>query len=179
MSLIVTCARHFEQSAKEEVERILSGLGDPAARASDTGISGILTVATGLEPVGAVAGIREMFLDEPWSIRYCMRIMPVQRMTGTSIGEIEEAARSLLGAIPEGASYRVSVEKRNSGISRQEIITKVASLVKNPVSLDAPDWTVLIEILGGRTGVSVLAGGGIFSAERIRRGLGDDGGLLD
>ena len=33
-----------------------------------------------------------MILDEPWSIRYCLRIIPIQKVVETEIQEIEKYA---------------------------------------------------------------------------------------
>ena len=42
--LIVTCARHFEPDACDEIEKILADLGDESAYAKATSMSGIITV---------------------------------------------------------------------------------------------------------------------------------------
>ena len=52
-------------------------------------MSGILTAETKLDPTQVVRKIKEMFLDEPWSIRYCLRIIPIQKTIETKIEEIE------------------------------------------------------------------------------------------
>ena len=44
--LIVTCARHFEPDACDEIEKILADLGDESAYARATSMSGIITVET-------------------------------------------------------------------------------------------------------------------------------------
>ena len=43
-------------------------------------MSGILTAEKKLEPIEVVKQIPEMLLDEPWSIRYCLRIIPIQKI---------------------------------------------------------------------------------------------------
>ena len=176
MNLIVTCARHREPDAQEELEDILSGLGDPGAEVSITGMSGILTATTALEPVSAVGRIREMILDEPWSVRHCLRIVPVQRVVRTDLGEIEAAAKEMYRrACGQGtASYRISVEKRNSDLSSREIISRVAGCIKDRVSLESPDRIILVEILGGVTGISVLLDGSdVLSVEKTKRSMSD------
>ena len=47
--LIVTCARHFEPDACDEIEKILADLGDESAYAKATSMSGIITVETSLD----------------------------------------------------------------------------------------------------------------------------------
>jgi len=156
MNLIVTCARHFEPEAEEELSGILEELGDSDVRVSITNMSGILTAQTRIDPVGAIAKIREMLLDEPWSVRYCLRMIPIQKVVETKIAEIEKGVTDLYEQILDNETYRISIEKRNSNISSQEIITKIANEIKNKVSLDFPDKVILIEILGNVTGIAIL-----------------------
>jgi tRNA acetyltransferase TAN1 len=73
--------------------------------------------------------------------------------------------------VNEKESYRITIEKRNSDISSTEIISKIADNITNKVSLEKPDWIVLIEILGNKTGVSVLKSDDIFSLEISKREL--------
>ncbi len=173
MNLIITCSRHLEPETKEEIARILGEFGDSEPKITITSMSGILTVKTQLDPVEVVKKIREMILDEPWSVRYCLRIIPIQKLSETKIEEIEETISELTGSIPKGESYRISIEKRNSNISSQELITKIATKIKNKVSLENPDKIVLIEVLGTKTGISVLNNSDILSVEKTKRSMSD------
>ncbi len=173
MNLIITCARHLEPETKEEIARNLGEFGDSEPKITITSMSGILTVKTQLDPVEVVKKIRERILDEPWSVRYCLRIIPIQKLSETKIEEIEETISELIGSIPKGESYRISIEKRNSNISSQELITKIATKIKNKVSLENPDKIVLIEVLGTKTGISVLNNSDILSVEKTKRSMSD------
>ena len=98
-------------------------------------MSGILTAETKLDPIEIVRRIKEMLLDEPWSVRYCKRIIPIQRVIESKIEEIEESVVELSDQILDEETYRISIEKRNSDLSSKEIITKIANKIKNKVSL--------------------------------------------
>ena len=173
MNLIITCARHLEPETQEEITRILGELGDSEPKITISSMSGILTAETKLDPVKVVKKILELILDEPWVVRYCLRIIPIHRVTETKIEEIEEIISELVELIPEGDSYRISIEKRNSDISSQELITKIANKIKNKVSLENPDKIVQIEILGSKTGISILEKSDILSVEKTKRSLSD------
>jgi tRNA acetyltransferase TAN1 len=136
-------------------------------------MSGILTVKTQLEPVEVVKKIKEMILDEPWSIRYCLRIIPMQKFVDTDIEKIDETVSEISNSITEDDTYRISIEKRNSQMVSQELIKKIAEKFKNKVSLENPDKIIQIEILGGKTGVSILSKGEILSLEKTKRSLSD------
>ena len=173
MNLIVTCARHLETDTEDELMSFLDEFGDSEPKITITKMSGILVVETRLEPIETVRKIKEKFLDEPWSVRYCLRIIPVQIETESKIEEILEAVSELSDQIHENESYRVSIEKRNSDISSQELITKIASTFKNKVSLEFPDKTVLVEILGNKSGVSILKKSDILSIEKAKRSMSE------
>ena len=173
MNLIITCARHLEPETKEEITRILGEMGDSEPEITITSMSGILTVKTKLDPVEVIKRIRELIIDEPWSIRYCLRIIPIQKLSETKIEEIEETISELIGSIQKGETYRISIEKRNSSISSQELITKIATKIKNKVSLESPDKIIQIEILGIKTGISILEKSDILSVEKTKRSMSD------
>ncbi|HJO32434.1 MAG TPA: THUMP domain-containing protein, partial [Nitrosopumilus sp.] len=114
-----------------------------------------------------------MILDEPWSVRYCSRIIPIQKVIETQIDEIEKCVSEISEQILQDDKYRISIEKRNSDISSKEIITKIANQIKNKVSLEYPDKVILIEILGNKTGVSILKKSDVLSIEKTKRSISE------
>ncbi len=173
MNLIITCPRHFEEEASEEVKRILIELGDQEPKIIISSMPGILTGITSLNPIESIEKIREKILDEPWSVRYCLRIIPIQGVCKTNIKEIEDEILKKIVVIKSEDSYRITIEKRNSKVSSDEIISKIAKNISNKVSLDSPDWVILIEIIGDEAGVSVIRNNNILSVEKTKRSLSD------
>ena len=173
MNLIITCARHLEPETKDELNDILEDFGDSDAQISITSMSGILTAETKLDPIEIVRKIKEMILDEPWSIRYCLRIIPIQKIIESKMEEIEQAISSMSQEILDGETYRISIEKRNSDLSSKEIITKIADRIKNKVSLEFADKIILIEVLGNKTGISILKKSDILSIEKTKRSISE------
>jgi tRNA acetyltransferase TAN1 len=173
MNLIVTCARNLEGEAEEEIMDILDELGDPDVKISVSNMSGIITVQTKLDPIEVVRKMKEILLDEPWSIRYCLRVIPIQKIVETNLEKIEECISSISDKIEDNESYRILIEKRNSDISSKEIITNIANQIKNKVSLDFPDKIILIEILGIVTGISLIIKSDILSLEKTKRSMSE------
>ena len=173
MNLIVTCARNLEGEAEEEIMDILDELGDPDVKISVSNMSGIITVQTKLDPIEVVRKMNEILLDEPWSIRYCLRVIPIQKIFETNLEKIEECISSISDKIEDNESYRILIEKRNSDISSKEIITNIANQIKNKVSLDFPDKIILIEILGIVTGISLIKKSDILSLEKTKRSMSE------
>jgi tRNA acetyltransferase TAN1 len=152
---------------------ILEKLGDSEPTITITNMSGILTAETKLEPIEVVKKIKEMLLDEPWCIRYCLRIIPIQKITETKIESIEKGITDLIKLISNGESYRILIEKRNSNISSQELISRVAKKIENKVSLEFPDKIILIEVLGNKTGIAIVKKEDILSVEKTKRSISE------
>ena len=173
MNLIVTCARHLEPEAEQELKNFLEEVGDSEPTITITKMSGILTANTILNPVEIIKKLRERIIDEPWSIRYCLRIIPIQNTTETNVDSIGKQVSDMKDLISDGESYRISIEKRNSDISSQELIAHIAKNIKNKVSLEFPDKVILIEILGKRAGVAIVRRTDILSVEKTKRSLSE------
>lgn len=169
MNLIITCARNLESETKNEIKKILDELGDQEPEILNVGMRGILMVDTTIEPSKIIDWIRNKVVEEPWLIRYCLRIIPIQSITETNIDKIKQNVIKLKDSIQKNDSYRITVEKRNTSVSTNEIITEVAKIFPNKVSLNKPDFTVLIEILGDKTGISILKDSELFSLDKSKR----------
>ncbi len=169
MNLIITCARNLESETKNEIKKILDELGDQEPEILNVGMRGILMVDTTIEPSKIIDWIRNKVVEEPWLIRYCLRIIPIQSITETNIDKIKQNVIKLKDSIQKNDSYRITVEKRNTSVSTNEIITEVAKIFPNKVSLNKPDLIVLIEILGNKTGISILKDSELFSLDKSKR----------
>jgi tRNA acetyltransferase TAN1 len=173
LNLIITCPRHFEEEAGQEIQKIISMFGDDESKIIITDMPGILTAETVLEPLDIIQKLREKIVDEPWSIRYCLRIIPIQGNCSADINEITDEILKNIGEIKTDDSYRITIEKRNSNISSDEIISNIAKNISNKVSLSNPDWILLVEIIGKQAGVAVIPNNAILSVEKVKRSLSD------
>jgi len=169
LNLIITCARNLESETKNEIDKILDELGDQEPEILNVGMRGILMVNTVIEPSKIIDYVKNKMIEEPWLIRYCLRIIPIQMITETEIDKIKQNVIKLKDTIQKNDSYRITIEKRNTSISSNEIITEIAKIFPNKVSLNQPDWIILIEILGNETGISILKNDGMFSLDKAKR----------
>jgi len=171
LNLIVTCGRNLESEAKNEIKKIINELGDQELEVFNSGMRGILTVNTMINPLEVIDYARNKINEEPWFMRYCLRIIPIQIVTDTDVDKIKQNVIKFKDCIQKNDSFRITVEKRNSAISTKEIITEIAKALPNKVSLEKPTWTILIEVLGEKTGISILKNDGLFSLEKSKRNL--------
>ena len=169
MNLIVTCSRHMEEDAVNEITKFLQDIGDIESEIEISEFSGIITVSTSLNPFDLVEKIRTKILDEPWSVRYCHRFIPIQETTGTSLDEITKAVQKHVNIMKPTDSYRITIEKRGSDLSSKNMIEEIAKIIQNKVSLEEFDWNVIIEVLGKTAGISVLKDKDIVSTLKVKR----------
>ena len=169
MNLIITCARNLESETKNEIMKILGELDDQEPEILNVSMRGILTINTTIEPSKIIDYVKNKVIEEPWSIRYCLRLIPIQSVTETETDKIAQNVVKLKDTIHKNDSYRITIEKRNTSISSSEIITEVAKIFPNKVSLNQPDWIVLIEIIGNETGISILKNDELFSLDKAKR----------
>ena len=162
-NLIVTTNRFWEEDGENEILDLLEVFGDHEAESEIIGIRGIILAETSLDPFVVIEKLKEMVALEPWQIRYVLRVLPVQVVVPTTIYAISKAARDLSSRIGN-ETFRVTVEKRHNSLCSMEVVEAVASQIQNKVDLENPCWVLLVQILGGLTGISVLRPNQIFSS---------------
>ena len=159
----------MEVETINEVTHLLDEFGDPNARSSKTGFSGIIKIETVMELLELIKKFRDKIENEPWELRYCSRIIPIQKTCKTDLISIKDNVIELISSIKANETYKISIERRNSELIRNEIISNIANLLSNSVSLEIPDWEVIIQILGNETGISVMPANSILSISKIKR----------
>jgi len=155
-NLLATTARGFEEDLCSEIWYLLGDIGDSTAQVERTGVTGLIAAKTVLDPFDVVEKFRKILRERPFEFRYTFRVIPVEKVVRTDLEEIERVVGNLITKISKGETFRVTVEKRFSSASSKEIIDTVASRIERKVDLSKPDKIVLIEVVGGITGVSVL-----------------------
>jgi len=155
-NLLVTTARGNEEDACSEIWYLLGEIGDSAVKVDKTGITGLIAAKTAFNPFEIIEKFRVILKERPYEFRYTLRIIPVEKVVRTDVGEIQRAVTELGSKIKEGETFRVTVEKRFTNTSTNDIIAAAAANIERRVDLNRPDKIVLIEVVGGLTGVSVV-----------------------
>lgn len=154
-NLLATTYRRAEGHARSELRYVLEQAGDAASIVDRTGISGVIVAKTTLGPFESIRKFREILKERPYEFRYLLRLIPIEKVVETSLEQVQKAIQELSPKIGEEETFRVTVEKRFTTMSSKELIEAVALCVKNKVNLSRPDKVILIEVLGGLTGVSI------------------------
>lgn len=162
-NLLATTYRGNERNACSELRYLLEQIGDPTSNVNKTGISGLIAAKTSLNPSETMKKLREVLHERPYEFRYMLRIIPVEKVVPTDLNEIAKATAELGSGIGKKETFRVTVEKRFTTISTHEIIEIAAANIKRKVNLEKPDKVLLIEVVGGSTGISLIAPDDILS----------------
>ena len=167
-NLLITTTRGSEAEVCSEIWYLLGEIGDNSIHVDKTGISGLIVAKTTFQPHEAIRKLRKLLEERPYEFRYSLRIIPIQEVVQTDLDEITEKAAQLAVEIEENNSFRITVEKRHSDISRIDIIEAVAKDIHRKVDLKNPQKIILIEVVGGLTGISVINPKSIISTSKER-----------
>lgn len=155
-NLLVTTARGDEANACSEIWYLLKEVGDEAATVEKTGVAGLIAVKTSFDPFEVIKKFREILRERPYEFRYSLRIIPIEKTIRTDLGEIQRVATEMGSRIGEDETFRVTVEKRFTEFSTRDIIEAAAANIERKVNLNNPDKILLVEVVGGVTGVSLI-----------------------
>tara|TARA_B110000014_G_scaffold243970_1_gene214769 strand:- start:38 stop:559 length:522 start_codon:yes stop_codon:yes gene_type:complete len=169
MNLIITCQRNLEDPTILETQNMLERFGDVDAKIEKTEFSGIIQVETSLDNIKVLDNFRELIDDEPWLIKYCSRIIPIQKECESRLDDIVNASIELSNVMKENETYRITVEKRHSSLHTKDIIANIANSISNKVSLENSNWEIIVQVLRNKTGISVVPPDTILSVNKQKR----------
>lgn len=156
-NLLATTARGNERPMINELLYLLKEeLADPEARASKTKVRGLIVAKTSLDPCLVIDKFRVILAERPYEFRYALRILPIERVVPTDLGEIKRVTAELAARIGEKQTFRVTVEKRFTDLHSRDLIEAAAGDIEREVNLQNPDLILLIEVVGGLTGLSLV-----------------------
>ncbi len=156
-NLLVACPRDRERAATSEIRYFIGDLlEDPKLKISRTPISGLLACKTTLDPFEVIQRLKEFAIENPYQFRFAIRFTPFEECVESEMDCIVEATERLLPKIGEDESFRVTVKRRHTELENMDVVKAVAAVIPRKVNLDSPDKTVLLEIVGEWTGMSIL-----------------------
>jgi len=155
-NLLVSTPRMRENDACSEIWFLLSEIGDREPVVERSGVTGLIVAKTTFDLFKAISEFRRLLRERPEEFRYTFRVVPIEVVVPTRLELIRKVSLELSARIREDETFRVTIEKRHTTLSSTEIIEAVAEGINRKVNLLKPDRIVLIEILGGVTGVSVI-----------------------
>jgi len=168
-NLLTSTTRSGGKWACTELLKILRELGDMEAVAHVTSVLGLVVADTKLDPFEAVHKMRGMLKAVPWTFRSVLKVIPIEKVVSTDIEAISSAVSELAHKIDANETFRVTIDKRHTVVHTKGVVEAVASRITNKVNLENPDKIILIEVLGGITGISILRTEDILSVVKEKK----------
>jgi len=155
-NMLASTSRGNERLTCAELVFLLKTIGDPDPVASKTGIRGLIVAKTNLNQVEAIEKLRGLLNEKPYEFRYSLRILPIEKIVRTDLAEIKLVAREFASRIGDDETFRVTVETRFTSLHSRDLIEAAATEILRKVNLENPDKVLLIEVVGGLTGISLI-----------------------
>jgi len=155
-NLLVTTWRGNENNVRSELKQLLEAIGESSVNVEKTGVSGLIVAKTSSDPYELINRFRNILRERPYEFRHALRLIPIEIVVRTDLDQVKEAVTQLGSRIAENETFRVTVEKRFTAIHTRDIIQAAAAGVKRKVNLRNPDRIILIEVVGGFTGISLI-----------------------
>jgi len=162
-NLLATTSRGNENKERSELQYLLGEVGDSEATVDKTGIVGLVAAKTCLNPFEVIDKFRAILRVRSYEFRYTLRVIPIEAVVPTDLAEIQKMTIWFGSKIGQSETFRVTVEKRFTGIPSRDIIEAAAENIKRKVDLTKPSKILLIEVIGGLTGISVIKPSNILS----------------
>jgi tRNA acetyltransferase TAN1 len=167
-NLLATTMRGNERQMRYELTYLFKDeLGDPEPLVGKTGIRGLVVAKTTIDPCTVIEKFRAILHEHPYKFRYALRIIPIEKVVPTTLEEVKRAASELAVNIQENEAFRITVEKRFTNLHSQELIeaavTGIDTTGERKVDLENPDKIMLIEVLGGLTGMALIKPNDVLS----------------
>lgn len=166
-NLLISYSPGFYAMARDEVREVLESLGASHPLISRTLAKGIMGVKTSLDPRQVIQGVRKIFEENPWRLRFTLKWISIDAWTSSDIEAMGGKVKELKDRISKGEKWRMTVEKRRyTKHHKIEIIEAIADLIDEKVDLENPDKILLLEIIGQYAGISILKPEEIFSTTK-------------
>lgn len=167
-NLLITTSRGNEDNVCSEILYLWGEIGDTVVTVDKTGITGLIVAKTAFSPFEIIEKLRGILKERPWEFRYTLRVIPIEKVVLTDLREIKRVATELASKIKENETFRVTVEKRFTKLSSKDMVEAAAANIERRVNMTSPDKIVLIEVIGGFTGISVIESTSILSVVKER-----------
>jgi len=168
-NLVVSTSRGNERNTCSEMWYLLGEVGDRGSTVEPTPAIGLVVAKTRLEVIKAVHDLRALLKERPWEFKYTLKLVPVQSVAEANLEAIMASALPLAEKIGDDETFRITVEKRHTGLSSRTIIDTIAKKIDRKVKLENPDRIIMIDVIGDLAGVALVKPEDILSVEREKR----------
>lgn len=159
------CGRYGR--ARREILDVLHRLGDEHGEVERSSVEGVALAHTALDAREVARGCRSL-ADHGYAFRFAIKWVPVDYWCETDLEAIRRVlADKVRDRIAADETWAMQVAKRRwDSQHSHDIVVYLAPAIDRRVALAHPDHLVRIDVLGGKTAVSVLRPDELFSMRR-------------
>lgn len=104
-----------------------------------------------------------------------IKVIPVDVVVKADVGSVREAVRRLVDRIPEGETFRITLQGRlergeeggTVEVSWDAAVREIASEVDRPVNLTNPDWVIYVRVI--KIGLVKVAAVSLLKPQELAR----------
>lgn len=170
LEYLVSCPRNREKDACIEARYLFKCI-ELSASCKRSRIPGLVVAKceTEQELTEINKQLRELLEEEAYGFHFVLKLTPIEKTVPSSLEAILQASSELKDKINPEETFKIEVQKRFSSFHSAELIKEVADLFNQEVNLTKPDKVVVIQVMGERTGISVLRPEDIISVVKMKR----------
>jgi tRNA acetyltransferase TAN1 len=170
-NLIITIDERHRDLAVPEIEGILARLALKARITGSPG-EGLVGVYVADDPRACIARLRAMLAQDPFAFQHTHRWLPIEQWAAAEAREVAHFAEHALAEIAPDESWSIRAERHSSRLEPSLLVNALARDIDNRhVSLEDPDKTVLMEIVGQRAGLAVVQKDQVLSVDQEMKGF--------
>lgn len=186
-AVLIGTERHRTRDALSEAWYVFSEHLGLSLKRRRCRIPGLAIIKVNLDVLEVMRKIKNFVLSNNPSFMACLTFTPLHKLfklsqqDKSSTGDPDELSESLypivsslkalIHLVNKNESWRVTVRKRHTSLSSQEIISYVVENLEipGPVDLTNPQKIIRIEILGSDCGVSIHRPDDLVSLQKLGR----------
>jgi tRNA(Ser,Leu) C12 N-acetylase TAN1 len=167
--ILVGCDSAKERDGMSELYHVLvKHLKEEPIEILELAIRGLFLVALKNNPELITHQIAKIISDKKFTFISCKKLTPLNNIIKSSLTELGAVITNEVTKIPDGAKWKISVNRRHASIKRADIIELIASHPSAPsgkVDLENPEWEIIIEVFGGWLGYGVFPSNSIVTLQ--------------
>ncbi|MEM7813838.1 MAG: THUMP domain-containing protein [Candidatus Aenigmatarchaeota archaeon] len=168
-NLLVTYNPAHAARAEDEARTLLRSSGEDA-KFLESKIEGVFLLRTKKDPREVVRQLAKFGKANPGQFVYTYRWVPIDVWVKTDVAAIGKVMKDFDKKMDPAKSWKMDLVKRHfEKASATDLILKLTEHISKPkVDLKNPQLIIKVEILGKKTGCSLLAADEVLDASNLR-----------
>lgn len=172
-NLLVTFHPNQAELAEREVRKRVEDVGGQVEDIERSSIDGVFCVRLAGDAKQIVSSLHSEFQESPEMLTHTYHWVPIDVWVEADEEVMIDAVKDLAQGIGENEKWMMHVHKRHHPKHSEELmLTLTGPISKGKVDLKHPEKVIVVEVLGGTAGLSLLAKDQLINVNRLRQEIG-------